>query len=302
MGTTATDSVATNSFIDARVLENWGGVTWSQSAGDIGVGVTFYGAYRSQRGRTELLSTGFPRVEVAAVNDYSYWHFRLLAKMGLYWKHKPISLGITVTTPGVSLFGDGKAAYYHSAVSADSTLAVPSLSEVGVFNEPHVNYRSPASVAIGARYDFGPNAVYTTIEAFASIERYRVLDAPAVPVSGVGSTLGSVFTQELRSVVNVAIGYEYSPRRNLTFYGSFLTDFSAATDDPSAGHTISTWDIYQLTGGVAFIVNNRDITLGASYARGREPISLQNDIGFTTGLEQIEIRYRKIKVFIGFEI
>ena len=300
-GTSSTDSVATNLFIDARVLENWGGVTWSQSVGDIGVGVTLYGAYRSQRGRTELLTTGFPGAEVAAVNDYNYWHFRLLAKMGLYWEQEPISLGITVTTPGVGLFGDGKAAYYRSAVSADSTLAVPALSEVGVFNEPHVSYRSPASVAIGARFDFGRNAVYTTIEAFAPVERYRVLDAPAVPVSGIGSTLGAVLTQELRSVVNVAIGYEYSPRKNLTFYGSFLTDFSSATDDPSAGHTLSTWDIYQVTGGVAFIANNTDFTLGASYARGGEPIYLQNDIGVAARLEQIEIQYRKIKVFIGFE-
>ena len=54
------DSVATNAFIDARVNEQWGGLTWSRPVGDVGLGATLYGAYRSQRGRTELLAQPTP--------------------------------------------------------------------------------------------------------------------------------------------------------------------------------------------------------------------------------------------------
>ena len=109
-------------------------------------------------------------------------------------------------------------------------------------------HKSPASVAIGARYELGRHALYATLEWFGSVERYKVLDAPTVPDSGLGSALGSQLTQEQNSIVNIAIGYEYSPREKLTFYGSFLTNFSSATNDPSAGHSFSTWDIFQITG------------------------------------------------------
>jgi hypothetical protein len=305
MGTTSIDSVALNSFIDARVSEYWGGLTWSRPTGDVGVGVTLYGAYRSQRARTELLGqpvpTGTPGVAVAAVNDYSYWHVRLLAKLGVYWDRDRTSLGITVTTPGVGLFGDGKAAYYRSLVPTDSSSGVPTLTESVVDNDPPVRYESPASVAIGARYGFGGNALYATLEWFAAVGRYRVLDAPGVPARGIGSTLGANLTQELRSVVNFAIGYEYSPREKLTFYGSFLTDFSSASDDPSAGHSFSTWDIFQLTGGAAFTFQDMDFTLGVSFAGGGKSVDRQSDVGITPVLDPVEVRYRRVKVFIGFE-
>jgi len=305
VGTTSIDSVATNSFVGASVSEYWGGLTWSRPAGDVGVGVTLYGAYRSQRGRTELLGqpvpTGTSGVVWAVVNDYRYSHFRLLAKIGVYWDRNRTSFGITVTTPGVGLFGEGKAAYYRSVVSVDSATAVPTITESAVDNDPPVKYESPASVAIGARYAFGSNALYATLEWFAAVDRYRVLDTPAAPVSGIGSTLGANLTQELRSVVNFAIGYEYSPREQLTFFGSFLTDFSSATGDPGAAHSFSTWDIFQVTGGAAFTFQNLDFTVGASFAGGGEAIDRPNDIGIIPVLDPVEVRYRRIKVFIGFE-
>ncbi|MHC4178813.1 MAG: hypothetical protein ACYSWU_14980 [Planctomycetota bacterium] len=305
MGTTPIDSVATNSFIGASASEYWGGITWSRAAGDVGVGATLYGAYRSQRGRTELLGqpvpTGTPGVVWAVVNDYSYSHLRLLAKIGVYWNRGRTSFGVTVTTPGVGLFGEGKAAYYRSIVSADSATSIPTVTESAVYNDPSVQYESPASVAVGARLASGPNSLYATLEWFAAVDRYRVLDSPAVPVSGIGSSLGASLTQELRSVVNFAIGYEYSPREQLTFFGSFLTDFSSATGDASAAHSFSTWDIYQITGGAAFTFHNVDLTFGASFAAGGEAIDRQNDVGITPVLNPAEVRYRRIKVFIGFE-
>ena len=299
------DSVARNSYIDGRIAEQWGGLTWSRPAGDFGLGATLYGAYRSQRSRIEALeqpqSTGPSGVAVAFVDDYSYWHVRLLAKLGVHWEYEHISVGITFTTPGLPLFGDGKAAAYRSVVPIDSTSGVPTITEAIVANDPSVTYRSPASVAIGGRYGAGRNAFYVTLEWFDSVERYRVLDAPEVPDSGPGSLLGANITQELNSVVNFVVGYEYSPREQLTFYGSFLANFSSSTEDPGAAHTFSTWDIYQFTGGAAFTYQQMDFTLGASVAAGGEELNFQNDVWAAPIIDPVDIRYRRVRFFIGFE-
>lgn len=305
VGTAPIDSAATNSFIDAKLSEYWGGLTWSHPAGDFGVGVTLYGAYRSQRGRTELLGqpvpTGTPGIILTTVNDYSYWHVRLLAKIGVYWERDHTSFGITFTTPGAGLGGSGKAAYYRSVVSTDSANSIPTVTESVVDNDPSVRYESPASVAIGARHAFGRNALYATIELFAAVESYRVLDVRSLPTSGIGSTLVAGLTQELRSVVNFVIGYEYSPREKLTFYGSFLTDYSSATHNPEASHAFSTWDIFQVAGGVAFTVQNINFALGSSYASGKDSMDRQNEVGIDPGFDPIEVRYQRFKVFLGFE-
>jgi hypothetical protein len=295
----------TNTLIDSRVSESWGGLTWSRPVGALGLGATLYGAYRSQRGREEWLSqpvpTGSPGSVLTSVNDHNYWHFRLLAKAGLYWEHDSAGLGITITTPGLPLFGGGQAAFYRSVVPADSTTSVPTITESVVVSDPSVKYRSPMSIALGSRYQAGRNAVYATLEWFDSVDRYRVLETSAVPDSGLGSALGAKLTQELKAVFNVSVGYEYSPRENITLYGSFLTDFSAAVDDPSASHSFSTWDIYQVTTGAAFTAVRVDFTLGVSFAGGSEPMVRQNDLPVSPFAESVEARYRRIKAFIGFE-
>ena len=99
------ESTVANMFIDTRATETWGGVTWAGDVGNIGFGATLYGAVRNQRGRFEILyqpvPTGTPGLALAAVDDYSYWHTRLLAKAGAYWERDRLSLGVTLTTPGL---------------------------------------------------------------------------------------------------------------------------------------------------------------------------------------------------------
>jgi hypothetical protein len=299
------DSVTTNLFLDAKVSEDWGGLTWSRPVGEVGVGVTLYGAYRSQRGRSEILSqptsSGDPGVAGTTVNDYRYSHFRMLAKVGVYWEWDRASVGVTFTTPGLGLFGSGKASYYRSLVPTDPDVVVSAVTESYVENDLSADYQSPASVAIGGRYAFGRNALYIAAEWFDAVEAHRVMDAPGLPASGVGSTLTSTLTQEARSVLNLALGYEYSPRQGLTFYGSFLTDASSHTDNPDASHSFSTWDIYQFTGGAAFTFMNTDFTLGLSFGGGEEALGFQADNATEPVLESGKVRYRRVKLFIGFE-
>ncbi len=298
------ETVIANMLIDTKSTETWGGLTWGGDVGAVGIGASLYGALRNQRGRFEYLyqpmPTGAPGLVLASVDDYSYWHVRMLAKAGAYWQRDRLSLGITLTTPGLPLFGSGDAAYYRSLVFTDST-GVPEITEGGAPDDVSVTYRSPSSIAIGTRYGKPGNAVYVTIEWFHSVDPYQVLSTPDAPESGLGSTLRSRTTQESASVVNVAIGYEYSPRNRLTFFGSFLTNFTSAVDNRAASHSVSTWDIYQFTIGTAFKAASVDFTLGGSFAFGNDEITRLTDIPEMPLFDISQVRYRKLKVFIGFE-
>ena len=160
----------------------------------------------------------------------------------------------------------------------------------------------PTSIGLGARYGTNGNAIYATVEWFNSVDRYQVLETSAPPVSGYGSTLRASLTQEADAVVNFAVGYEFSPRERLTFYGSFLTNFTSAVEDPAVAHSVTTWDIFQFTGGAAFAIGNVDFTFGGAYSTGSDELARRSDFPGRAILETVDLRYQRIKVFIGFEI
>ena len=177
---------------------------------------------------------------------------------------------------------------------------MPPISEAQVVNDVSSNYHSPPSIAVGSSIQFRRSAVYLTAEYFADIDRYMVLDTSTFPESGLGSSLTNRITVELDPVLNVSGGYEYSPRDKLTVYASFLTDFSAAVDDPTAGNSVSTWDIFRVSGGASFTFASVDFTLGMSFGAGSDPYRRQNEVDVAIA-EGAEIVYRRLKAFIGFE-
>lgn len=292
-----------NFLIDARVSENWGGLTWARRRGAIGIGVSGYVAYRSQRGREEFLSqpvpTDVPITALTTVNDYSYWHVRALAKIGVHWEREGATLGVSVTTPGLPLFGGGEAAFYRRLDVYQP--AGPGVDEAEVAEDPEVEYRSPFSVAMGSRIEAGRAAIYLTAEWFDAVDRYRVLSAAEIPTSGAGSSLNALVSQELSSVLNAGVGAEFAPRENMTLFGSFITDFSGTNGDPATSHSFATWDIHQLTAGAAFSALRADFTLGLSWGGGSNPIDRINDVDPTPLLPSGSIRYERWKFFLGFE-
>jgi len=298
----APDAPVANLLIDARVSENWGGLTWSGMFGSIGLGATVYGAYRSQRGREEILTqpipTEVPSSAIATVNDYSYWHVRTLAKLGVHWEREGASLGLAFTTPGLPLFGGAEASFYRSLQSDSVGLDI---NEAVIAEDPSVTYRSPMSVSAGSRIEAGRAAFYLTAEWFDAVAPYRVVTAEGIPESGLGSSLGALLYQESESVVNLGVGAEFTPREKLTLFASFITDYSSANDDPATGHSFATWDIYQGTAGAAFSFRQVDFTLGLSMGSGSEPLQRLNDVDGTNVLSGGDMSYRRWKIFLGFE-
>ena len=56
---------------------------------------------------------------ILGVEDFSYSHFRTLAKLGVAWENESLKLGLNVTTPSLGLFGSGEAGYTISRVGID---------------------------------------------------------------------------------------------------------------------------------------------------------------------------------------
>ena len=114
---------------------------------------------------------------------------------------------------------------------------------------------------------------------------------------------------QLESVWNAGVGIQHTLREDLSLFGSFFTDFSAASDpDLDEIRTeIAIWDLYHLTGGVEFSFLGSNFTVGLQYVRGAEVVGsdilpgASSDSQATAG-EDLALRYNRIKVLIGLSL
>jgi hypothetical protein len=104
---------AGESFRVSQSNEYWYGLTFSRKlADDVGLGFTPYVVQRTMKSRSQTsvqdlaLSGDFRQAYFA--EEYDFWHFRLLAKIGLAVEKGNLTYGLTLTTPGLGLFGSGE--------------------------------------------------------------------------------------------------------------------------------------------------------------------------------------------------
>lgn len=289
----------------ASLSEGWVGLTWAYPvAPRVGVGATGYLAMRSQRKRRQLtgslVDTAGKGSATIRLDDVSYWNVRALAKIGVQLDLAPVQLGVTVTTPGLSLFGEGQTKLHTSAVNPDTVPPFDN-SELVANTQKNISstYKSPLSIAVGAEYDFGTTSLFVSAEWFDGVPGYAILDADPFVGQTTGDTVSIDVTQQLESVVNLGIAAEHTVSEVVELYAAVFTDRSASdsrSDDPLP---IATWDILHFTGGAGFRVGSIDLTVGASYGHGNGaslPIDFLGQATDVTG------RYRSLKLILGFQL
>ena len=299
---------------DAKLTETWSGLTWSHRlARNASVGVTTYVAIRSQRQSIGGTSTKLgDSTQVAIVSKaYDYNNWRLLWKAGLAYEIGKVTLGLTVTTPSVNLFGSGSSSinigFFGFDVdgdgSSDDVLAAADQDDVSSL------YKSPLSIGLGAAADFGARSVYVSAEWFNSVGRFDVLPPQTFAVqTSPDDTLTVRVSQELDAVTNFAVGYEEVLSEKVSVYGSFTTDFTAAVRDGSSNLSLSTWNIFYFTGGAAFQIGRAAFTLGIGYGFSADADQLRLPIVDAAsdrpdlGLDgENSITYRRWTFLFGFE-
>ena len=301
-------SSASELYLDQYVNESWAGLSVARPVSDtVGVGMTLYGVYRGQRGRSELnvqaVSADQAALTIFGLEDFSYYHFRTLAKLGVAWERENLLLGLNVTTPSLSLFGSGRAGVTQSLVGIDADgngFPDPPYLLAQTAENLDVYYKSSWAIGGGVEWDRGPTKWHMSAEWFAPVEQFNVIALPD-PDADAPFKL----TQELKSVFNIGLGVEHDFGNELVLYGAGLTDFTASTGDPAVNIAVSNWNLYHLSGGVKFRFAGSRFTLGATYTFGGKPRPLPQFVppellpGGDPG-EQLDIRYRRIVVLLGF--
>jgi hypothetical protein len=294
----------------------WMGLSWSYPLSKkVGVGVTQYFALRDQHPRLELAAEALTAAgDVASVNlirDFDYRDLRLLWKAGLAFNLSPLTFGITATTPGVHLYGNGSTFINTTLIGLDTNgdqIPDPVMAAQQLEDVP-ADYRSPWSVGLGGAYRFGDTILHTSAEWFEAIEAYDVLDTTPFQGQTSGASLRFPVTQELKSVLNYGIGVEQRFAHERAGYVSFVTDLSARIPGSNANASVASWDLYHISGGASFNVGRVDMVLGGTFSFGSEDVRQITDVvgedpshSLGDGLRDAKVRTHSYRIVFGFSV
>jgi len=217
-------------------------------------------------------------------------------------------MGLTITSPSLNITGSGSVGthFFLNGIDRDGDGINDNEFDSNFQDEVISEYKSSWAVGFGGGYRFGKFKFHLSAEWYDAVAKFSVLDTEPFLSQGSGETLTNDLTHELKSVINYGLGVDFFSSESLILSGSFVTDFSARNPETETNLTVSTWDIYHISGGSTFKVGNSDLTLGLEYAFGSKEIDQQIDIT-DPGNEQnadiekqSKVTIQRIKLLIGF--
>ena len=308
-GVPVLDLVSNNVRTDNRLSEYWMGGTWAYPVRErLGVGVSTYIAARSQRSyatnTVQALTESGRAAAANVVTDYSYWHWRMLWKLGVQGQFQNWDVGLSVTTPSWGWFGSGR-------VGNNLTLIGQDITETGDFATVIANdfqrslptdYRSPLSIAGGAGRSFGDTSVHLTVEYFAPVDNYTVIDGQPFTSQIPEEAINTAIISEDDDVVNVGVGVEHDFSQELHAYFGFHTDFNSASTNPAVNLHQTSWDFYHISGGATIRAGGTSFTLGGELALAGDTLVLDTNDPFTPiGLPpEIDTSAYRLTILLGF--
>jgi hypothetical protein len=300
--------------LDEKLSETWLGLTWSYKLRrNTGVGVSQYFAVRNHRANTQTLVEALDASGRVATNlgarQYQYENVRILWKIGAAFDFERLTLGLTLTTPGLHIYGKGSAgANAHLAgLDLDGDGAPDDFLAADYQDERPVRYRSPLSVAAGLTFKLQRFRVYASSEWFARVPPYTVVDTEEFDGQSTGEPLSTDVTNEFDSVLNMGFGLEYAHSARFKSSMSFTTDYSARPPGTETNLSITDWSIYHVIAGAEITIKNSALTLGLGYSAGDREIGRRPQVfdgsggdGLWDPFEGMEFRYSTYKLIIGF--
>ncbi len=250
---------------------------------------------------------GFRLSEGSYGESVKFTDYRLIFKIGFAYKMKRWKFGLNITTPNLNVFSSGKTA---TRMAKQSFIAYEGelLSDYIIFDGQNkdqlkTTYKLPWSIAFGFIYDIPEKGrrVYFTSEFFTGIRHYKMVDAQIrddITTPELTEELGEIdwlsFGYAARPVINVAIGYSWTIKKDLVFLNAFRTDFTSVDRDQLENgevNYISTIDfnIYHYSAGVKFSVGKQRFIAGADlgfgYKAGQQQIAnFSNPVEFVPDL------------------
>ncbi len=304
-------------FRKSKTNEYWYGFTFSRKIRpNVGLGFSPYVAHRSTSSRTQAAAQGLvlPQSfgQAYLVDEYNFWHVRLLAKIGLAVDQGNFTYGLTLTTPGVGLFGSGKVLTSTSSSGLDEDndgITDPPLLSSNNQEGLSSSWKSPLSIAAGLSLKSGATKYHMTVEWFNAIKASQAMSPdPFFSQSDPNEKNTYNLAYGAKSLINFGVGVQHSFNPKFSLYGAIRSDFSSISSESTSTLLISNWDLWHISGGASFTFLNMEFTAGLQYSYGNGDsvqfvnFSLENGAPVTGQLGTYDITYRRLKVIIGFNL
>lgn len=287
----------------------WGGITYSTKLSEtIGIGITGYVSYRSHKATSLTILQALQDTvngEIASysnINNYRFNNCRTLLKAGIGFNLNPLTIGLTVTSPSLNIFGSGSVGTHLFISGIDSNRFDSNYQE-----DIKSKFNSSWAAGLGGAYNFGKTKLHLSAEWYDALSKFYVLDTEPYVSQSSGEALTNDLTHEAKSVINFGFGLDYFASDSLIFSVSVTSDFSAYVENTTTNlASYSAWDIIHIAGGSTFHVWKSEITVGVVYSFGSQTLANKIDItpgGDNNSLDrQSEFKYSQIKVLLGFEL
>lgn len=261
------EAVSASLTYNTRLRESWGGLTWSQPFDRYGLGITMFVANRNQRMAFGTTFTGTSAQDgvstLGTVRSFDYYDWRLLWKIGAATSWDRWNLGLTVTTPSLHLFGSGDIVYETVGIFDDFE-TVTTTFQTGLSS----GYATSWAVGAGAEYVGDGWKAHVAAEWFDRVD-VTILDGqPFRSLTDTSVVLDPNVTNVMKSLVNVAVGYEHEFSEKYSGYATFYTDWTGAEIGDRSVTTTTPWNLWTFGAGAIFSVGRSEFTTGLTYKFG----------------------------------
>ena len=292
--------------VEKKFNDVWGGITYSTKLNEIiGIGFTGYVAYRSHKASTitilEALQSNGEIASYSNIINYRFNNCRTLLKAGIGFNLNPLTIGLTVTSPSIDIFGTGSVGTHLFISGIDSNTFNSNYQE-----DIKSKFNSSWTAGLGGAYKLGKIKLHLSTEWYDAISKFNVLDTEPYISQSSENLLTNDLTHETKSIINYGLGVDYFATDSLIFSLSITSDFSAYVDNTTTNlASYSAWDLIHIAGGSTFHIWKSEVTAGVVYSFGSQ--TLENDINITPGDNNSvgrdsDFKYSQIKVLLGFEL
>jgi len=259
---------------------------------NLGIGTSVFGVYNAQEYLLNQEATASAIINNRIANTFAFSRLSreltfgsatLVFQLGAVYKFEKTKWALNITAPKLNLniLAD-------ASITENVNLFVPfsNASEAFTINRfgdgLKTIQKSPLKIAVGHEIIMKKSIWNFKVTYYSKIDKYSRVVAPENrEVDGVDvDFLDLNVYDEGTVVVNVAVGTIYKIREGLSFMGGARTDFNFARKLPyplkrEFYARMSYWNLYHLTGGVIWVTNKLNLTLGADYAIGYDKGRLQ---------------------------
>ncbi len=309
---------------EGKLTETWVGITWAHEISPkISLGVSTFGTYLGRNQRIELdVRTvpvdGDPFILIRS-RDYRSDSYGVLWKAGVAADFEPFRAGLSITTPRITLFGDGSIRFEDLLTVPDPAVVDPGVvPRVTGFHEEELDVSSHTPWAIGGGVSWVAErfVFHVSGEWYAGVPQYQVMAADTIRSQSSGELTEYRVMDELKAVFNFGTGLEWQVSDALSAYGSVAWDHSSAPEDPlrpfAFGDSVSVStaqaDAIRLGTGASLETRWIDLTAGFSFGSTKETLGhplIAADSGLPGPIPagaELALRRDRWRFLLGFSI